>query len=118
MIEQNKLHVEARTVFETIESSDHHVLNRRVAVFDDEEGAARYVNLRERAEKAEADNARLRVGLDDAIGAYHMVRSMAHDYAQAGGDYGPEMRDWNEAERLILEAEKAFRDSAGGREKQ
>ena len=54
-----------------------------------------------------ADNVRLRKALEAAVGAYHVIRSMAHDYAKAGGE-GPEIRDWNEGERLILEAEAAL----------
>lgn len=56
---------------------------------------------------------RLRTALDKAIGAYHVIRSMAHKYAEAGGETGPEMRDWNEAERLILEASKALAPEPG-----
>ncbi len=63
-----------------------------------------YVEARE---KAEADAAKLRAGLDKAIGAYYVMRTMAND---AGV---PTLGDWNDAERLILEAAKALTPEPG-----
>lgn len=57
--------------------------------------------MRETIESANAQIRELYIKLTDAIHAYDLIRPFAEEYASAGGEYGPEMRDFRLAERMI-----------------